>query len=114
MEAEGLPPPEAYNIGNQKITFLSNPELSLSHQGFIYRDQVITEIQDALIKNREKIVCLIGDSGVGKSALCQYLASDKIKTILIKIPARANKEFDPVEYLIFRTARVVRLRFFFQ
>ncbi len=86
MESEGLPTPEMYNLGTQRISLVSQDQLPLLDGGVVLRHELIAKIQDVCIQNRDKIVCLIGDAGIGKSALCQCLASDKLKTFHISIP----------------------------
>ena len=99
LEAQELPVPEPYSIGNQKISFICHPDVSLMHKGFIYRQDVLAKIQDALIQNRQQIVCLIGESGIGKSVICHHLASDSLKTLYLSIPFNHDETFDAAEFL---------------
>jgi len=99
LEAQELPVPEPYNIGNQKISFICHPDLPSMEKGFIYRYKVIAKIQDLLIQNRQQMVCLIGESGIGKSVICRHLASDSLKTFYLSIPFHPDETFDAAQFL---------------
>ncbi len=99
LEEQELPVPDPYNIGNQKISFICHRDLPPLQKGFIYRHKVIAQIQDVLIQNRQQMVCLTGDSGIGKSVICHQLASDSLKTLYLSIPFHPDEAFDAVAFL---------------
>lgn len=99
LEAQELPVPEPYNIGNQKISFICYPDIPLMQKGFIYRHEVIAKIQDVLIQNRQQILCLTGECGIGKSVICHHLVSDSLKTLYLSIPFNPDATFDAAEFL---------------
>lgn len=101
LEMDGLPLPEMYNIGNQKISFLP-PLSSLSEkEGLMPRSEMIAKIGDALIINRGKIGVVIGERGAGKTSLCRFLISEPCKTIYIKIPPFSSPSIHLIDYLTF-------------
>src|SRR5579885_1377141 len=51
MKAKSLPFPEMYNIGNQKISFISHSGLASEKHLLVRRYECIAKIQDALIQN---------------------------------------------------------------
>lgn len=99
MEAKGLPLPEMYNIGSQKISFISPAFSSAEKSRWVPRHAFVAKIQDALIQQRGKTVCLIGESGSGKSVIGRLLESEKLKTIYLSFPHLSSKSFDPIDYL---------------
>lgn len=99
LQSDGVPFPEDYNIGNKKISFVCHQDFPSTQKGFIYRHEVIAKIQDVLIQNRQQKICLVGESGMGKSVICHHLASDSLKTVYLSIPFNPDEFFDPVEYL---------------
>jgi tetratricopeptide (TPR) repeat protein len=109
LEAEELPVPEPYNIGNQKISFICHSDLPSMQKGFLYRHKVIAQIQDVLIQNRQQMVCLIGDSGIGKSVICHQVASDSLKTLYLSIPFHPDETFDAVEFLAHAIQKKIKL-----
>lgn len=72
LRQRGLALPEMYNIETHRIDFF--PPLSSSG---LTRMPIIARIQDQIIQNPRKILCLIGEKGIGKTTLCKLLASAK-------------------------------------
>lgn len=107
MESKGLPLPEVYSIGTQKISLVSPSDFPLLQNQFVYRQEFIAKIQNTIIQNRKKIICLIGELGIGKSAICQILASEKLKTLYLSLPSSPPPFFDPIDFL----ASTLRERF---
>lgn len=92
LEANDLPVPETVAVGNQIISF-SDSHL-IENKGLIYRPRMVEKIQDALARNRKKVICLVGSEGSGKTSLCQSLVSKKLKTFHLVIPPDGLLCFD--------------------
>ncbi len=98
LEVQGLPQPEMYNIGTQVIDFL--PALcSYVQDGVLIRQAVIADLQDLLVKNRNKVVGITGPSGSGKTILAQQLSSPLLKQYFIEDP-QSLKDIEPHSVLI--------------
>ncbi len=78
LERQRLPLSEMINIGTQRIHFL-RPQYPP------FRGDEIASLQDTIIQNRGKIICLIGEEGMGKSTLCRCLISSRLKVFLNQI-----------------------------
>lgn len=76
LRAEELPTPDIYTIGDQKISF---NHTIFKQDEILYRFDCIAKIQDNLIQNRSKIVCLTGPLGSGKTFLSRSMLSEKLK-----------------------------------
>lgn len=88
MRLEGVPLPEMINLGTQKISFLENDSFSFDPLGNLQRTHFIAKIQDSLIQQRNKIISISGEEGSGKTALCQLMASEKVKILHLEIPEK--------------------------
>jgi len=85
LKKNDLPDPEMYNIGTHAIDFF--PSLFSSvNKGMLLRPQVIAELHDALVKNRERAVCIVGPKGAGKKTLARQLSSPLLHIHLISNP----------------------------
>ncbi|MBX7066812.1 MAG: tetratricopeptide repeat protein [Parachlamydiales bacterium] len=99
LKADDLPLPEMYNIGSQKISFLSPLQPFFNPSGLLCRSEMIGKIEDALILNRGKIGVLIGEKGCGKSTLCHFLANKQNKIFYVKIPPFSSPSINLIDAL---------------
>lgn len=84
LTKKGLAATETYNFDTLQIDFF--PKLM---DGYI-RQSFLATIQDRLVLFPQKILCLIGEEGVGKTTLCTQIESEKCRTYLFD-------QFDSVE-----------------
>lgn len=84
MSIQNLPIPEMYSINHQKISFVLSDE-SFVKQGMIYRKKTIEEMQQIFLKNPQKILCLMGEEGSGKTTFCQFLNIPFLKSLVIDL-----------------------------
>ncbi|MBF8263420.1 MAG: tetratricopeptide repeat protein [Parachlamydiales bacterium] len=101
LKAGDLPLPELYNIGCDKISFLPSTHPFFNPNGLLCRSQMIGKIEDALILNRGKIGVLVGENGIGKTSLGQYLADKPTKTFYVNIPPFSSSSQNLIDTLPF-------------
>lgn len=99
MKAEDLPLPDMVNFGNQKIFFLPQTDFFINDGGQIFRAKVIADIQNVLTQNPSKVIVLFGNEGSGKTTICHYLTSKKMKTIYLSFPDNRKDCLDPIFFL---------------
>lgn len=100
MKQKDLPLPEVYNIGCQTLSIPYVLDPSFLRRKTVYRHDFISHVQNVLVQNRGKVLCLVGKSGIGKTVLCQTMASKKLKTLHINIPSTFENDFNPFVYVI--------------
>ncbi|MGA8164739.1 MAG: FxSxx-COOH system tetratricopeptide repeat protein [Waddliaceae bacterium] len=99
MKEKELPLPEMVNFGNQKISFIPNDDFFLDPDDKIYRAKLISDIQDMLIQRQDKVILLFGEEGCGKTTICHFLASEKMRIVYFEIPIKVDLKFDPEDFL---------------
>jgi AAA+ ATPase superfamily predicted ATPase len=79
LKEKDLPIPEMYTIGHPTISFIQKSVPITWKNGRIYRHSFMSTIHDMLIQGRNRFFCLVGEKGVGKTTLCHFFASEKLK-----------------------------------
>jgi len=101
IEAEMLPLkvpiPEVYNIGLQKIHFLTSQLQSYIKEKQIYRPEIIAEIQDLLTYHRKQVLFITGNAGCGKSTLASQLESGAFQSYLISIASKTSNLIEELQ-----------------
>ncbi|WP_293148704.1 MULTISPECIES: caspase family protein [unclassified Microcoleus] len=93
LEAQGLPKPECYLIGNQSSWLLSNIEMEepednsyFQASNIILRQRLLASLQDKIIVHNGQPIWLYGKSGLGKTTLIQQLKNKITHCIYCSVP----------------------------
>ncbi len=100
LEAQGLPKPECYFIGNQSSWLLSNIEMEEPEDNsyfqiynIILRQRVLASLQDTILVHNGKPIWLYGKSGLGKTTLIQQLKDKIAHCIYCSVPSFGEKVY---------------------